>query len=451
MRLDGPAYGQLSRALGDALRLEEFGGLARRLGWKRTEVIGDGATLNATVHAFIEHAEAQDAVAALITEAKALVPTNRLLQDVVYDALVGPARHVRPTRRPEEDVESGIVEAVLEAIDDRDELRSMLVEVDARAAAYWEESRTTSDNLRHCVAAAATDGWLLPLVIEASSRAPRDPRLRELEARLAPLAAPEVDPESWRPALQLCRLTGGFFMIDRKPLRASMERMIPADGNRVLVVRGDPRSGMSHSLRLIYHMREVCSFDIAEIDLEEASRRVGPRKSLTPRDLATEVVRALDYDDVEVPEKPPDKQWSAWIIDFKDSFEERAQRDDRPMTFLVLDAFHKVRLTQPSVDLVSRLSKSIGMVLPNLRLVLVGFTQDLPVGLRQARLLDQTGELTEQHLMEFFAKAFKESQVHIDPAEIARKTAEVLGRRKTAAPGWLDEMADRVARELPGT
>lgn len=91
------------------------------------------------------------------------------------------------------------------------------------------------------------------------------------------------------------------------------------------------------------------------------------------------------------------------------------------------------------------------MVLPNLRLVLVGFTEDLPVGLRQARLLDQTGELTVQHLMEFFAKAFMESQVEIDPAEIARKTTEVLGRRKTAAPGWLDEMADRVARELPGT
>jgi len=450
MRLDGPAYGQLSRALGDAVRLEEFDRLARRLGWERSEVVGDGATLNETVHAFIEHAEAQDAVAALVAEAKTLVPSNRLLQDVVYDALVGPARHVRPTRRAHEDVQTGIVEAVLAAIDDRDELRSMLVEVDARAAAYWDESRTTADNLRHCVAAAASDGWLLPLVIEASSRAPRDPCLRELEARLAPLAAPEVDPESWRPALQLCRLTGGFFMIDRKPLRASMERMIPADGNRVLVVRGAPRSGMSHSLRLIYHMREVCSFEIAEIDLEEASRRVGPRKSLTPRDLASEVVRALDYDDVEVPEKPPDKQWSAWSIDFKDGFEERAQRDDRPMTFLVLDAFHKVRLTQPSLDLVSRLSKSIGMVLPNLRLVLVGFTQDLPVGLRQARLLDETGALTEQHLMEFFAKAFKESRVDIDPAEIARKTSEVLGRRKTAAPGWLDEMADRVARELPG-
>ena len=450
MRLDGPAYGQLSRALGDAVRLEEFDRLARRLGWERSEVVGDGATLNETVHAFIEHAEAQDAVASLVAEAKTLIPSNRLLQDVVYDALVGPARHVRATRRADEDVQTGIVEAVLAAIDDRDELRSRLVEVDARAAAYWDESRTTADNLRHCVAAAATDGWLLALVIEASSRAPRDPCLRELEARLAPLAAPEVDPESWRPALQLCRLTGGFFMIDRKPLRASMERMIPADGNRVLVVRGAPRSGMSHSLRLIYHMREVCSFGIAEIDLEEASRRVGPRKSLTPRDLASEVVRALDYDDVEVPEKPPDKQWSAWSIDFRDGFEERAQRDDRPMTFLVLDAFHKVRLTQPSLDLVSRLSKSIGMVLPNLRLVLVGFTQDLPVGLRQARLLDETGALTEQHLMEFFAKAFKESRVDIDPAEIARKTSEVLGRRKTATPGWLDEMADRVARELPG-
>ena len=35
-----------------------------------------------------------------------------------------------------------------------------------------------------------------------------------------------------------------------------------------------------------------------------------------------------------------------------------------------------------------------------------------------ARLLDQTGELTVQHLMEFFAKAFKESQVDIDPGAV---------------------------------
>jgi hypothetical protein len=239
-------------------------------------------------------------------------------------------------------------------------------------------------------------------------------------------------------------------MINRSPLRASVALMLPADGNRVLVVRGDPRSGMSHSLRLIYHLREVCSFSIAEIDLEEASRRLGPRRSLTPRDVALELVRVLKYGDMTVPEKHDDKQWSAWIIDFKYIFEDRVMRDDRRMTYLVLDAFHKIRLTQPTVDLVSRLSESIGMHLPNLRLVLVGFTQDLPVGLRQARLLDETGDLTAHDLMEFFARAYRESQVSIEPSEVARKTKTVLGGRKAASPGFLDDLADKVARELPG-
>ena len=159
-----------------------------------------------------------------------------------------------------------------------------------------------------------------------------------------------------------------------------MARMKPPDGNRVLVVRGDPRSGLSHSLRLIYHLGKKCSFSVAEVDLEEASRRAGPGRSLTPRDIAVALVKKLGYTDMEVPRAAPDKQWSAWIIDFKDDFEERARLDERPMTYLVLDAFHKVHLTQPAVDMVSRLSKSIGMHLPNLRLVLVGFTQDLPGG-----------------------------------------------------------------------
>lgn len=450
MRLDGPAYDQLARALEDALQLGEFDRLARRMGWIRTDIVGDGATLGQTVHAFIEHAESEDTVDVLITRAQDMSASNELLGDVTYDALVGPARRVRPTHRLTEDVETQIVDAIIDAVGDEAELRTMLAVVDERALAHWEDSRTTADNLRRCVVAAATNEWLLPLLVEASARAPRDPRLRALEAQLAPLATAEPSSESWLEALQLSRLTGGFFMINRKPLRASMARMMPSDGNRVLVVRGDPQSGMSHSLRLIYHLRELCAFSVAEIDLEEASRRVGPRRSLTPRDIAVELVRVLDYDDLVVPEKLADKQWSAWIIDFKDGFEERAERDERAMTYLVLDAFHKVRLTQPSVDLVSRLSQSIGMVLPNLRLVLVGFTQDLPVGLRQARLLDQTGELTDEDLMEFFAKAYQESKVSIDATEIARKTYDVLGDRKTAPPGWLDELAERVARELPG-
>ena len=246
------------------------------------------------------------------------------------------------------------------------------------------------------------------------------------------------------------RLNGGFFMINRQPLRESMARMRPPKGNRVLVVRGDPRSGLSHSLRLIYHLGTECSFAVAEVDLERASRRAGPGRSLTPRDLAVALVKKLGYTDLHVPDKP-DKQWSAWILDFQDDFEERARRDERPMTYLVLDAFHKVRLTQSAVDLVSNLSASIGMHLPNLRLLLVGFTQDLPVGLRQARLLDETGELTHRDLTTFFAKAYKESQVSIKPSEIAQKTRTVLGNRTAGPPGALDELADRVALELPGT
>lgn len=450
MKLDGPAYGQLTRALADALQLDDFDALARHMHWERSNVVGNGATMVRTVHSFIEYAETKDAIEDLIAAAQGMSPTNRLLGAVNYVDLVRPERQVRPVRSLSAELQDELVEAILDAVEDPGQVEEMLAGVDDRAAARWEESRTPAENLRRCLVAAADGGWLLPVVAEASKRAPDDPRLRNLECRLTSLVAGEQSSETWLAALERCQLDGGFFMINRRPLRASMARMKPPDGNRVLVVRGDPRSGLSHSLRLIYYLGKKCSFSVAEVDLEEAERRAGPGNPLTPRDIAVALVKKLGYTDMEVCEKRPDKQWSAWIIDFKDDFEERARLDERPMTYLVLDAFHKVHLTQPSVDMVSGLSKSIGMYLPNLRLVLVGFTQDLPVGLRQARLLDETSDLTDRDLMEFFAKAYKESRVSIEPSEIALKTRTVLGGRRAAPPGSLDDLADKVARELPG-
>jgi hypothetical protein len=126
----------------------------------------------------------------------------------------------------------------------------------------------------------------------------------------------------------------------------------------------------------------------------------------------------------------------------------RAERSRQ--VYLVLDTFHKVRLSQATTDLVKSVSNSIGMRLPEFRLVLVGYSQDVPAGLRQARLLDETCMLTQSDLVEFFFKAFGEARIDIDPPEVARKVSAVLNGQPFAPAGTLEDLAERVLLEMPG-
>lgn len=364
--------------------------------------------------------------------------SRRKLDDALADALVGWDAYAGIFSR----IGVRLTEVVAASANDVD-IRSRVIE--------WAE---TSDRLAEFIGAAqqmstnqqllAIDVTQLVCVSRAACRSPiTDPMISP--------AIRDVTPEQ---VLRRSLLSGGFFLVNRETLRASYRQMLPPTGNRVLIVRGDDESGLSHSAQILYDLREACrrdprQFEIAEINLESRCRALGPRRTFNPRSLAAEFIRALGYGDpAQLPDRE-DKQWSAWIRDFvDDTFEPLAEADQRRI-YLVVDAINRVRLSQPSADLLADLIISIGTKLPHFRLILLGYGAEIPRRVRQAALVDQTCEITELDVAKFFVKAYQEAAVAIGADEVVEKVNYVMAGRASAPPGTLLDLADRVRDRLP--
>jgi hypothetical protein len=330
------------------------------------------------------------------------------------------------------------------------DLESMVRTAQPDSSSAWQEGPPSQASMGRCVEAASEEGWLFVLLRKAIELAPPGSNLAAVGAQVAgPVVAtlPATE-DAWKQALQRQRLNGGYFMINRTKLRSSMGLMLPAVGNRILVVRGDSKTGLSHSVRLLSYLKEVCGgLTLALVDLEDAARDAGPSKTLSPRHLAKAITRELGYDDLTLPDEPNARQWPAWNTDFARGFAKRADDDPRRV-FLVLDAFHKVPLNRATNDLVEVLSKYVGTRVPAFRLVLVGFSGELPDDVRQARLVDETGALTKADLAEFFAKVYAEANLEIDRFQLSQIVREVLDGQKAYPPGNLLDLSDRVQDEL---
>jgi len=102
------------------------------------------------------------------------------------------------------------------------------------------------ENVLKIVKLGASRGWLLQLVAQALADAPGDPGImamqRDLQAR-APAVAD--DPFS------AVRLSGSNFMADRTVLRDHLRSLNNPFGKRLLVVKGNRRSGKSHTLQFL--------------------------------------------------------------------------------------------------------------------------------------------------------------------------------------------------------
>jgi hypothetical protein len=450
MMLDRPSWVLLQSALCDAIKQEDdFVELARRLEWSTADVIGFNFTGRRIIQAFIERAEAQDRVLALLGAAREISQGNQMLArikdcDLV---LIDPAPRAGTAMTHEERAQIAI--ALSSSFGDA-ELESIVRAVQPDRSSAWQEGPPTKASMGRFVEAASDEGWFFALLRKAIEQAPAGSNLAAIGAEVAgPVVAtlPATE-DAWKQALQRQRFTGGYFMINRTKLRSSMGLMMPAVGNRILVVRGDPKTGLSHSVRLLSYLREVCGgLTLALVDLEEAARDAGPAKTLSPRHLAKAITRELGYDDLALPDEPNARQWPAWNSDFAREFAKRADDDPRRV-FLVLDAFHKVPLNRATIDLVEVLSKYVGTRVTAFRLVLVGFSGELPDDVRQARLVDETGALTKADLVEFFAKVYAEANVEIDQFQLTQKVRAVLKGQKAYPPGSLLDLSDRVQDEL---
>jgi hypothetical protein len=304
------------------------------------------------------------------------------------------------------------------------------------------------DSLTHVLSEASQEGWLPELLRAAAQAAPADTDIAQLVTYYASVSpGPAVD------HFRRCRLSGGFYLIDRDPLRDSLVELNKLDGQRILVVTGAHQSGKSYTRRLIWHLQDMLgSFTVVDIDLERQSRLLGPDRTFAPDDIARLLTRGLRYDDLQVPPPPEDQQWARWNLEFCEAFQDRAVRDPE-LRWLVFDAFNKVVLTTPVLDLIKELALRVGEQLNRFRLVLVDFVEPLPLDITPTVRPDRPDPIGAEELGRFLICYLREVGSPLDADAQRQRAAKVIKMimdgLATEQPSYLITLSQRVTEQLP--
>lgn len=268
---------------------------------------------------------------------------------------------------------------------------------------------------------AEANNWLNQLLSMAADMVPADEALRDLRDEMRAQAPPDdLSP------YYMCRLGAGTVMVNRKKLREAVEELHDLQGRRIFVIRGDSRSGKSHSLQLITFISQfVGGFTIVPVDLDP-HRDDQERRVIGARDLASRLVTLSDYK-IALPEDPKDLQWSKWVTTFGDSFATEAAKHEG-IRWIVIDSMNKVLLDQPAVDLVQDLVTRVFKTLPRLRLVLVGYDQSLPPLILPYIQEEKIERISDKELVEFFVLAYREMKRAASDEAVSEAVTEAVSR-----------------------
>jgi hypothetical protein len=243
----------------------------------------------------------------------------------------------------------------------------------------------------------------------------------------------------------MCRLGSGTVMVNRKPLRAAVEELNDLLGRRIFVIRGDSRSGKSHSLQLITFIAQmVGGFTPLALDLDP-HRDDQARRVIGARDLATRLI-GLGYN-IALPEDPTDLQWSKWVTTFGDRF--AAEASQHPGNrWIVIDSMNKVLLDQSAVDLIQDLVTRVHTVLTRLRLVLVGYDRSLPPLILPYIQEEKVTRISSEDLVEFFVLAHQELNRPVVNETLADTVARILDQVDMESSDYLLTLGPLAAQEL---
>jgi hypothetical protein len=334
-----------------------------------------------------------------------------------------------------------LCEALKAAFRNRGDLSSLLLAIDQNLDLLEVPSFSFEQNLEVVIKNAEARDWLLPLVAKAHERRPREPVLQQLIDELTVLAPP-----SSISAFEACRLSGGFILIDRAGLRDSLEVLSRPLGKRILVVTGGDRTGKSHSVQLISHLNQIRGeFQLVRIDLEAEQQIIGNDRLIEPIDLATRLVKKLQYE-IEIPKPPKDAQWASWVAEFCENFEPKAM-DDPQRRWIIIDAFNKVSVKQPTFDLVKELARRITR-LPKYRLILLGYRESMHPEVHPTMEVEDINPIGKRQLAEFFAVAFQQDRISADAQRLAVAVRRVLKGLDPKDADYLPTVGQRASEEL---
>jgi hypothetical protein len=207
-----------------------------------------------------------------------------------------------------------------------------------------------------------------------------------------------------------------FVVLDRSALRSAVRQLMSPFGQRILVVNGPPGSGKSFTAQFIQRVAEQTgAFQVAYVDLDRA---LGPVPGAV--DLAeTLALQMGESASLPRPEGSPARQvreLAYWLVG-------RAVASDRDWWW-VLDGLSSPALPDDLRDLVLVLADQIAGASAPLRLVLLGFDQQLPSS--KFVIYEQLTSIGARDVADFLTELLTSLGRDLDPAQIGEATRAVL-------------------------
>jgi hypothetical protein len=277
------------------------------------------------------------------------------------------------------------------------------------------------------VTAAGQEGWIAQLVMTAAHERPQSQVFKTLAERVQKQAAAAVRAAAIDP-YEVIWLSRSRPMVNRRNLRDRAKEMLVQNFARVFVVRGESKTGRSHSLYFFQHLAERENLESVDLNLLHVASR---ETELNAYQLAVSLDQRFGLN-FPFTDQDHEKQATFKVEPFVQSFLRVLGKPGAGQYILIVDGFGHIEPAESGLRLIQRLAQTAETSLKNLRVVLLGLKEDLPLDIGGVPLREHTGEFTDADVTNFFERFYRDvlNQPAPNPAQIVKNTVEAL----SAAP-----------------
>ena len=289
-------------------------------------------------------------------------------------------------------------------------------------------------NVEGVVWIADQEGWAWSLVDAAHAAAPLSNFLNAFIK-----AYPEYDPAKGvaqiADYLMAHTLRGGRCFIDRTDLRGKLGLLRTAE-SRVLIVTGDRRTGKTYTRELVnFVCDKTASYKAINADLDRS-----PFDALA---LAEHLGAQLGLDRQTIP-KQDQEQKTRFTLRLCDWLLSPIVGSANTTYWFIFDGFREQPLLPDTRDLLSELALRAEMYLKQVRIVLLNYSEDLPIDIVDYVLREEVKMIGRQELCEFFNQVNSDAGKKLSETDLKMKVDVIIKSVDDATTGNGNGGADRL-------
>jgi hypothetical protein len=327
--------------------------------------------------------------------------------------------------------------AFLDAFPDKASLEMLFTqELPGRTLDANALAKNLTDIVLNLIGKAQKEGWLMRLVDAAIKVVKNNPLLEDAARQLRPLRDLEE-----KDHYNVCFLSASQVLVNRTDLRDALKQLESTTplGFRVLKVDGLPLSGKTYSKELISYLYETRgSFEPVWIDSDEYVKT-----GITPKDLAVDIISKMGLEEETVP-ATGQEQDARWVRTFCNRLIGKL-RNNTTNWWIVIDGFNKLVLPPAVNDLIHGLARASMKDLPRLRIILLGYPDELP-DLSRYMLEEKIKQIEREDLVLFFIQLYEEIEQPFDTEKVMANVADVLQEIDPRDPRRIERLGEQTAR-----